>query len=62
MADHREWLPPPGHRNWVLTIAWSPTGRQLASGDMDGGLMLWDASTKDATGAVLTVTPWANCG
>lgn len=31
-----------GHSNWVLCISWSPNGRYLLSGGMDGWVSLWN--------------------
>jgi WD40 repeat protein/tetratricopeptide (TPR) repeat protein len=37
-----DWLV---QRNWVATMAFSPDGRTLASGDYNGQVILWDAAT-----------------
>lgn len=29
------------HKNWVLSVKWSPDGRLLASGGMDGNICIW---------------------
>ena len=34
-----------GHTQAVLTLAWSPDGRQIASGGADGIVQVWDATT-----------------
>ncbi|KAJ7296728.1 hypothetical protein O6H91_Y102600 [Diphasiastrum complanatum] len=31
-----------GHRGMVLSLAMSPDGRYMASGDEDGAIMMWD--------------------
>src|SRR5262249_3938791 len=38
-----------GHKGAVWAVAYSPDGRYLATGSVDGGLRIWDA----ATGALL---------
>ena len=37
-----------GHQNWVFTLAYRPDGKQIASGDKDGRIILWDAGTGEA--------------
>jgi WD40 repeat protein len=34
-----------GHKNWVLSIAFSPDGKTLASGSSDNAVRLWDVAT-----------------
>jgi WD40 repeat protein len=45
----------PGHKNWVLCIAWSPDGKHLVSGSKSGELILWDPKTGKQLGSPLTV-------
>jgi ribosome assembly protein 4 len=44
----------PGHKNWVLCIAWSPDGNHLVSGSKSGELILWDPKTGKQLGTPLT--------
>lgn len=41
-----------GHTEWVMSVAFSPTGQILASGSADKHVKLWDVQT----GALLTLT------
>jgi WD40 repeat protein len=34
-----------GHQDWVLCVAFSPNGKQLASGSKDDTIKLWDVAT-----------------
>jgi WD40 repeat protein/serine/threonine protein kinase len=34
-----------GHQDVLLSVAWSPDGRLVATGGMDGGICLWDRET-----------------
>ncbi|KAI5681405.1 hypothetical protein M9H77_02633 [Catharanthus roseus] len=43
----------PGHKNWVLSIAWSPDGRHLVSGSKAGELQCWDPQTGKPSGNLL---------
>jgi ribosome assembly protein 4 len=45
----------PGHKNWVLCIAWSPDGKHLVSGSKSGELILWDPKTGNQLGTPLMV-------
>jgi WD40 repeat protein len=38
-----------GHSEFVFSVAWSPDGRQLASGSMDNTLCVWDAASGTCT-------------
>ena len=39
-----------GHKNWVLTLAWSPDAKMLASGGMDGVVWLWSPEKGEPLG------------
>lgn len=34
-----------GHTDWVTALAWSPDGKEIASGSNDATVQIWDAST-----------------
>jgi WD40 repeat protein len=36
-----------GHEDWVLSVAFSPDGKRLASADEDGTMILRDMETGD---------------
>jgi ribosome assembly protein 4 len=42
-----------GHDNWVLVISFSPNGKYIASGDMDGNIFIWDPLTGNRVGSCL---------
>ncbi len=55
-----------GHSHYVTSVAWSPDGKQLASGSWDKSLHLWDA-VSGACAGTLKVSGgrgcrWAGCG
>jgi hypothetical protein len=55
-----------GHSGGINSVAWSPDGKQLASGSGDKTLRVWDAA-RGACGATLEVgggrgRRWAGCG
>src|SRR6185295_18224206 len=35
-----------GHREWVNAVAFSPDGKKLASGSVDGEIRIWDVPTR----------------
>ncbi len=43
-----------GHTNQAFTVAFSPNGQILASGDFDGTILLWDVATGKQIGQPLT--------
>jgi hypothetical protein len=47
-----------GHKNWVLVVAWSPDGKFIASGDMDGQVWLWDPKKGEALGQCVGHKKW----
>jgi WD40 repeat protein/tRNA A-37 threonylcarbamoyl transferase component Bud32 len=42
---HLDFLTLRGHRDWVVSVAYSPDGRRIATGSQDGTAKLWDAVT-----------------
>ena len=44
-----------GHKDPVVSVAFSPDGKTLASGSVDDTVRLWDAATGDQVGNPLTV-------
>ena len=46
-ASGRELHRLAGHRDFISTVAWDPTGDLLATGSHDGTVKLWDAATGD---------------
>ena len=43
-----------GHNDSVLSVAFSPTGKTLASGGADGNIFLWDVASRQRMGKPLT--------
>jgi WD40 repeat protein len=42
---HRTRTRTQGHTSIVTSVAWSPDGRQLASGSADNSIRVWDAES-----------------
>lgn len=47
-----------GHRSWVLVVSWSPDGQFIASGDMDGNILLWSPSDGKLLGSCSGHKKW----
>jgi hypothetical protein len=45
----------PGHRGWVQSVAFAPSGRALASGSADGTALVWDLAGR---GPARGLTAW----
>lgn len=43
-----------GHNNWVLSVAWSPDGKLIATGSMDNTVRIWNPKTGEQIGQPLT--------
>jgi len=42
-----------GHDDWVISVAFSPDGKTLASGSLDGSVLRWDVAAHQAAGPPL---------
>ena len=51
-----------GHKNWVLTLAWSPDAKILASGGMDGMVWLWSPDKGEPLGSCRVRRHWGSDG
>jgi ribosome assembly protein 4 len=43
-----------GHGDWVLALAWAPSGTKVASGSKNGKVLIWDPTTGKQMGKPLT--------
>ena len=47
-----------GHTHWVFSLAFSPDGKSLVSGGVDGIINLWDAHTGEHKKTLTGHTAW----